>query len=812
MKRKSGSFVWLLFGFFSLLILSGCFFRVIITPPTIALIAPANNATDHPPALLLTWEATPGTAPNKKNIIVTIVGYRVYFARSTEAYGEPENTTEKQIQKTGLELNTQYKWKVIVVQSCGQTAESEEWTFTTQDPHYASPTIALISPVSGATNQATAVTLTWAATPGAQTNVGQRDASMTEYLVYFGLQGSGYGNPATVTSNQQQRTNLAYGTTYKWQVVAIQSDGQHATSTERTFTTFAALYAPPTIALTAPASDATNQATAVTLTWAATPGEQTNVGEREAPIISNYLVYFATGTTDYGTPENAAATQHPLSELAYNTAYKWQVVAVQSDGQRATSTEWSFMTADRLYGAPEIALISPVNGATDQATTVTLTWVATPGAQTNVGQRAPSLTEFRVYQAKTGEAYSSPATTTNDSYELTNLATNTEYTYKVEALQSDGKTAETPEATFMTRSGTVVRYNAAGEYQKSYHQLSAAVNEANGKDTIEVDGGTLLNNETKQITIAGTEVTIRSSNETPFTIDMLQQDRVFEITGGASVTMSCLVITGGAAAAGTHGGGVSITGFSMLTTRHATIASNTANNGGAVYVNYGAFTTIDTTIASNTANNGNGSGVYVTNGTFNADNATIASNTVKGAFRYGGGVYVTNGSFNAVNTTITLNTAIVGGGVYVTNGTFNAIHTTIATNTAIPDDNGDYGNGAGVFVNDGTFTATDSTLIASNTASNNGGGVYLCTSATFNANSITIQGNEAVIGSGGGIYWGAGTINTLTAAWSPKADQQDAFSVSVTGAITVPPDTEHPVQVTGNTAPNNPGTHQMRCE
>ena len=627
-------------------------------------------------------------------------------------------------------------------------------------------------------------------------------------------------------------------------------------------------------------------------------GSDTGYGSKQKNIvvtIVGYRVYFARSTEAYGEPENTTEKQIQKTGLELNTQYKWKVIVVQSCGQTAESEEWTFTTQDPHYASPTIALISPVSGATDQATTVTLTWVATPGAQTNVGQRAPSLTEFRVYQAKTGEAYSSPATTTNDSYELTNLATNTEYTYKVEALQSDGKTAETPEATFMTRSGTVVRYNAAGEYQKSYHQLSAAVNEANGKDTIEVDGGTLLNNETKQITIAGTEVTIRSSSETPFTIDMLQQDRVFEITGGASVTMSRLVITGGAAAAGTHGGGVSITGFSMLTTRHATIASNTANNGGAVYVSNGAFTTINTTIASNTANNGNGGGVYVTNGTFNADNATIALNTVKGTFRYGGGVYVTNGSFNAVNTTvtsntainsancggvyvytngsfnavnttitsntahnqrgncggvyvrggtftatgttiasnsagfgsgvfvdngtftavyatITLNTAIVGGGVYVTNGTFNAIHTTIATNTAIPDDNGDYGDGAGVFVNDGTFTATDSTLIASNTASNNGGGVYLGTSATFNADSITIQGNEASIGSGGGIYWGAGTIHTLTAAWSPKADQQDAFSVSVTGAITVPPDTEHPVQVTGNTAPNNPGTHQMRCE
>jgi len=879
------------------MILSGCFFRVIITPPTIALIAPADNAIDQPTTLLLTWEATAGAAQNRRDTEVTLSGYRVYFARSTEEYGEPENTTEKQMQKTGLALNTPYKWKVIAIQSDGQATESAEWTITTQGPHYTSPTIALISPVNEATGQATEVTLTWVATPGAQINTGERDASIAEYLVYFDLQDSGFGSPATVTSHQQQRTNLAYGSTYKWQVVAIQSDGQRATSAEWTFATVDRLYGAPEIALIAPGNGEMNQPRTLTLTWNATPGEQTNQGEREN-AIEEYRVYFARRGDRYGEPERVIRTQIEKASLDYGIRYKWKVTAVQSDGKQTTSAERTFTTANRLYGAPEIALTGPSSGATDQATAVTLTWVATPGAQTNVGERVASLTEFRVFHAKTGEAYASPVTTTDNSYELTNLATNTEYTYKVQAVQSDGKTAETPEATLMTRTGPIVRYNASGDYQRSYHYLSVAINEANGKDIIEVDGGTLLNNETKQVAIAGAEVTIRSSDETPFTIDMIQQDRVFDITGGASVTMSEAIITGGATASGRHGGGVSLTGSSTLTTRNATIASNTANNGGGVYVNNGTFNAINTAITSNTASNANGGGVYVTDGTFNATDTTIASNTVKGTFRYGGGVYVTNGTFNAVDATITANmainsancggvyvytngvfnaenttitsntandqrgscggvyvregtfnatgtmiasnsagfgsgvfvhngtatavdtviasnTAVVGGGVYVNTGVFTAIHTTIAVNTVTPDNNGDYGNGSGVFVYDGTFTATDRTLIASNTATNDGGGVYLGLSAIFNADSVTIQGNGATAGSGGGIYLTPSQAGIYTSGnlWT-AVNKPNAFSVSGAGVIHDDPQNypDDPVQVFDNTALSSPNTHQMGIE
>jgi hypothetical protein len=933
------------------MVLTGCFFRVIITTPVISLIAPADNALGQPTTFLLTWEATPGAVQNSKKSGVSIAAFHVYLAKFEEVYGEPETVKEKEIEKTGLSYDTRYKWKVVIVQSDGQKAESEERSFTTEELYeapeinlltpengeviretvltlsweatagvevtvpergstisvfrvyvaedreeydvpyetqektftltelnsealyrwkveveqadgqiaiseerkftisevqYGAPQIVLQTPANCAINQPRTLTLTWVATPGEQTNIGERENAIDEYWIYFAKCCEGYGEPERVTETQIEKRFLCYDVQYKWKVMAVQSDGQCKTSKERSFRTVDREYAIPEIALISPANGSTNQATELTLTWVATPGGQTNTGERAA-IITGYDIYFATNTANYGTPESTSVTRHYITGLAYGAAYKWKVEAVQSDGQRVMSEERALTTQTVEYGTPTIAFTSPLPGAVDQDLRVTITWNATPGERMDASLRAVNFTEFKIFHAEIGEDYpSTPAVTAAYTYELTNLASNAEYKYKVQAIQSDGKIGETPEATFMTGNRVVKRYDQNYVFQKSYDLLSVAVDEANNKDIIEVDGGTELTNETEQITIDGTEVTIRSSSETPFTIDLLGLDRVFEITGGASVTMNRLVITGGATEAG---GGLYIGEASTLTTRDATITSNTATgDGGGVFVynatynantgtlivantaalqGGGAFVSIGTinatgaTIEGNAASNCGG-GVYVFSGTFNANAGVViaynASVNVNGSEGKGGGAWVGFfGTFNAFETTILGNIANCGGGVYVdVFGTFNASSVTIATNTALYESQGeDAGGGGGVYVYDGTFTATDNTLIVSNIANSCGGGVYVFGEignvGTFNANNITIRANQATNRQGGGIF----LLNTAVARtsgtlWSGTGARWNAFSVSDTGVISDSPVVlSDPVQVYNNIAPNDTVTNQM---
>jgi len=797
--KRLSTIVLLLVTLFALAIVTGCIVRAIIAPPSIALLAPANGATDQPTTLVLTWEATPGVSKNKK-IPAEIVGYRFYIALSNEDYGDGEPTEDKQAEPKGLEYDTVYKWKVEAIQSDNQIGKSEESTFTTEKKQYAAPEIELTSPESGATDLATTVTLTWEATPGAQTNAGVREGvSITEYRVYHKKTGDPYSTePATTTEKSYNLTNLEYAATYTWYVVALQSDGKRATSTESTFTTQAVQYDIPEITLKSPGKGVGSQPTTVNLTWEATPGKQTNVSER-APTIEGYLVYFGVNDQKYGDPVPVTATQTTKRGLDYDTTYKWQVVALQSDGKRATSTEWTFTTLAPGYGPPTIELTSPDNRKTDLATPVRLEWVAAPGAQTNVGERAPYLLGFQVHYQKEGGTKVSNETG-NQYYDLIDLDPDATYTWQVVALQSDRQRATSTEWTFKTGK-RIRRYSSSGDLKGKYDKLSDAINEADNEDHIVVVGGTILNNETQQVTIDGTEVTILSSDPgNPFIIDMggggstpgskRENSRVFHITNGASVTIRDAIIKGGDAT-DEEGGGIRITAGSTVTTINATITDNKAGYyGGGVYIKGSTFNAYGTTITRNTAEaegewvKAYGGGVAVLRGTFNAyENTTITGNAAKVegyvAEAYGGGVAVWEGVFNAYEgTTITGNTAeaegdstiAYGGGLCVGgDGTINAYAgTTITGNTAEAEGDDAMAYGGGVEVWWGTFNATETTITENTAVSSHafGGGVDVSW-GTFNAyenttitkNAAEANGDSAEASGGGVVVGYHGTFN-----------------------------------------------------
>ncbi|HPL37996.1 MAG TPA: hypothetical protein PK884_01215 [Thermotogota bacterium] len=802
--KRLSMIVLLLVTLIALAIITGCIVRAIIAPPSIALIAPANGATGQATTLLLTWEATPGEAKNQKTP-VTIIGYGLFFAPINEDYGAPEPRPDKQAEKTGLAYGATYKWKVAAVQSNGQTAESTERTFTTTNRLYGAPQIALTSPENGATNQATSVTLTWEATEGKQTNAGEREGvNITEYRVYHKKTGDpDPTEPATTTEKSYNLTNLEYAATYTWYVVALQSDGQQATSTESTFTTQAVQYDIPEIALKSPGNRVGGQPTTVNLTWEATPGKQTNVGER-APTIEGYLVYFGVYGQNYGDPEPVTATQTTKPGLAYGTTYKWQVVALQSNEKRATSTEWTFTTLAPVYGRSTIELKSPEDKATDLATPVRLEWVAAPGAQTIVGESAPYLLGFQVHYQKEGGAKVSDETG-NQYYNLTDLDPEATYTWQVVAAQSDGQYATSTERTFKTgaggTTGSIRRYSSSGDLKGKYDKLSDAINEADNEDHIVVVGGTILNNETQQVTIDATWVTIYSSDPgNPFTIDMggggsapgskRENSRVFHITNGASVTIRDAIIKGGDAT-DEEGGGIRITAGSTVTTINATITDNKAGYyGGGVYIKGSTFNAYGTTITGNTAEaegewvRAYGGGVAVLSGTFNAyENTTITRNAAKVegyvAEAYGGGVAVWEGVFNAYEgTTITGNTAeaegdstiAYGGGLCVGgDGTINAYAgTTITGNTAEAEGDDAMAYGGGVEVWWGTFNATETTITENTAVSSHafGGGVDVSW-GTFNAyenttitkNAAEANGDSAEASGGGVVVGYHGTFN-----------------------------------------------------
>lgn len=196
-----------------------------------------------------------------------------------------------------------------------------------------------------------------------------------------------------------------------------------------------------------------------------------------------------------------------------------------------------------------------------------------------------------------------------------------------------------------------------------------------------------------------------------------------------------------------EGGGVNMHTGGTFTMYGGTISNNTADKrGGGVFTNMTLTISDGITITGNKSEQGGGIYTYDEDITINGGN--ITGNTAT----YGGGVYHI-GDYRTCDTltisgsaTITGNTATDGGGVYVESGkntsNWNKGQGALQINGGSITNNTATGNGGGVYINErGLLTITGGN-VTDNTATVNGGGVY------FNGESkkFNISGNINVTG------------------------------------------------------------------
>ena len=222
---------------------------------------------------------------------------------------------------------------------------------------------------------------------------------------------------------------------------------------------------------------------------------------------------------------------------------------------------------------------------------------------------------------------------------------------------------------------------------------------------------------------------------------------------------------------GTWGGGVCVQGGAFFTMEGGNISNNLSEiGGGGVYVcNDGIFTMTGGTIGGSDVNDANkdksgGGGVFV-NGEFTMSGGTITGNIT---YANGGGVAVTEyGTFTMSGTAaISANKASngSGGGVCVF-GNFTMTGGTIGGPEAGSTNTAQYGGG--VYVWDGTFTMNGG-IITGNTATQNGGGVYVSSTGNFTLDSSSagsspvISGNKETGNSTNNVYLDNGKTLSIT--------------------------------------------------
>ena len=242
------------------------------------------------------------------------------------------------------------------------------------------------------------------------------------------------------------------------------------------------------------------------------------------------------------------------------------------------------------------------------------------------------------------------------------------------------------------------------------------------------------------------------------------------------------------------GGALYLVGGSVTLSGAAEIKDNTAStNGGAAFVNKGSITTATgtstTKLSGNKATNGEGGAFYIAGeqgkkGTLNLQGVTSfigneATNSNGGAASLHYGDIVITGS----NTTLTSNKAKNGGAFYVNNGDITTTAGTMSGNEASADggvfyvnkghiylgtdadnenhygitlQNNTANNGGAIALYNGEFALSNQCLIKNNTASANGGGLYVKNEATsgtptsISCKGGSFEGNKAKLG--GGIY------------------------------------------------------------
>ncbi|MGD2079094.1 MAG: fibronectin type III domain-containing protein, partial [Chloroflexota bacterium] len=321
-------------------------------PGAFGKIGPTNGATGQPAAPTLTWEASSGATHYE--YCYDLIDNDTCDDSWLDA-GNVLSTT-----LGALDGGATYYWQVRAVNILGdeEADGGSWWAFTTGAPPAA---FGKSGPANGAGNQTTSPTLSWQVASG---------ATSYEYCIDTLNNGSCDGAWQDVgNSNSVSLSGLAYGTTYSWQVRAVNTIGQ-TEANGGTWWLFTTGNQPGQFVKSSPADGATVEATSVTLSWSPS-----------SDAVSYEICIDTTDNEDCDEYWSSAGGNTSMVILGLNagTSYYWQVRAVNALGTREADdwAWWSFAVASPPAAFGKSA---PVDGAADLSSAPTLAWATSAGA------------------------------------------------------------------------------------------------------------------------------------------------------------------------------------------------------------------------------------------------------------------------------------------------------------------------------------------------------------------------------------------------------------------------------------------------
>jgi fibronectin-binding autotransporter adhesin len=216
---------------------------------------------------------------------------------------------------------------------------------------------------------------------------------------------------------------------------------------------------------------------------------------------------------------------------------------------------------------------------------------------------------------------------------------------------------------------------------------------ATGSSTLQINGGSISGNQASD----GAGIFMQKSNSkepSAFISDVTISNNTASQSGGgiyaATIAefsiVSAVLKSNTASMSSGSGGGIFLSGGSLLVAG-TTITSNQAFQGGGAYFNNGVATLKeDSVVKSNTAV-ADGGGLFSSNSTLDLNDAAISHNSANTTLEtpsYGGGVYQAGGGSLDVSNhaKVTHNAASYGGGILCNNAAFILNSSVIEANTA----------------------------------------------------------------------------------------------------------------------------------
>jgi len=288
------------------------------------------------------------------------------------------------------------------------------------------------SPLNGDAWQPLTLTLSWNASAFANT-----------YAYCYDTINNNACDATWITTSQTsaQISGLSQGSTYYWQVRAVNNDGVREANGGVWWSFTTAPSRPGLFSKTSPPDGTARTPVFATLSWSASPG----VGQYE-------YCYDTTNDNACSTWLSAGtATSVTLTDLLQDTIYYWQVRAANAYGTTyadGSSTDfWAFRT---FHFPGAFNKTSPADGS-DQVNTVTLSWSASSDADTY---------EYCYDTTNDNACATWHSAGTNTSVTLSDLDPSATYYWQVRARNAGGVTyADGSSTTFWSFRVSLVRWD-----------------------------------------------------------------------------------------------------------------------------------------------------------------------------------------------------------------------------------------------------------------------------------------------------------------------------------------------------------------